>query len=496
MGRSDKVTLTPAQAYGLTHLGRGSRRLLRSRRKYVLYAGGLGAGKSFTGAVKGQQLQTINGAGHAWIVAQVVSVHETGLMGETTKLLDAFRDRHGWGVDIRRVGGQLPQIRYVNGGVQHFIGEGYARNNRGSNLAYAIIDELTKLKDDMDTFTQVRGRVRGAWPFKQVVCMSNLDYGESGVIGHFVAEVEKGNPRYDIIFAPSWENYFLDPEYVTDQMVGKSRTWVAAMLVGALTKPQASVYPEWDPAVHVVPWDPVRDGSRKWLKTGPVEALPWGLGADWGGRPGLCVYQRLALDSECRVYHPESAPPGAHQGLVFVDEDVTDYGGNHRTKAGMAAFIQRATQRFRRGPSWCASDREDPEMNHELWRLVPARCEKWIAKTIEQQEVWPGIERVRSLLDPLEGPPLLYVTEELMQRPSSLERGIGASFKLYRRRFDQQSQTFVSVPVQDEVSEHAMDMVRYPVVQLFGQVRGTSFRFEDVVSHRTHGAAAGSRRLL
>lgn len=493
MGRSDKVTMTPAQAYGLTHLGRGSRRLLRSRRKFVLFAGGLGAGKSFTGAMKAQQLAQINRGAHAWIVAQVVSVHETGLMGEAFKLLDTFRDLHGWGVDVRRVGGKLPKILYVNGGVQHYIGERYARNNRGSNLAYALIDELTKLSDDMDTFTQVKGRVRGDHPLKQVVCMSNLDYGESGVIGHFVAECEAGNPRYDIIFAPSWENYFLDADYVPDQMAGKSRTWVAAMLVGALTKPQASVYPEWDPAVHIVPWDPVRDGTQRWMRGAAPAPLPWGIGADWGGRPGLCAYQRIALDRECRVFHPEVAPAGATQGIVFVDEDVTDYGGNHRTTTGMAKFIKRNTERLRRPPSWCASDREDPEMNHELWRMVPARCEKWIAKTLEQQEVWPGIERVRALLDPVEGPPLLYVTEELAQRPASLERGIAVSFRIYRRKFDHRSNTFVSVPVQDEVSEHAMDMVRYPIVQHFGQVRGESFRFQDVTGT---GAGVGSRRIL
>lgn len=481
MGSADAVSMSVAQAFGLKHLGRGQRRLLTTRRRYVMFAGALGAGKSLIGAVKAHQLSLANPGCKAWITAQTVMVHEQNMMGEALSLLDAFRDLHGWGLDVSRTGGKEPKIQILNGSMQYYVGEKYANRNRGPSLGFGIMDEATKLHDDIGTFEALNGRIRGDWPQPQLIVLTNLDYGESGLVAHFVQQCEAGNPDYDMIFAPTWENPYNGPRYAEQQIPGKSRAWVAAMVVGALTKPQASVYPEWSNAVHIVPWDPVRDGIRRWLRDGGDMPLPWGIGVDWGMKPWVGAYQMVALDAECRAYHPDAAPPDSKRALVWVDEDAKDYGGDHRFKAALGKFIKRNSERFRSPPTWVASDREDPGMNRELWKMVPHRTSRWIARTREEQEVWPGVERVRELLDPIDGPPGIYVTEELHRRPESQERGIVTGFKVYRRKFSVISRSYLAEPIQDDLAEHCMDPVRYTCVQHFGQVRGDTFAFSEVI---------------
>ena len=472
---SGDLSLNLNQAFGVTNLWRGQRRLLSTRRKVVLFLGALGCGKSDVGALKAIQLATINQGWSGWVVAQTVAVHKQNIHQHALRYLDAFSERMGWELDLKskRTGSNDNlTIRYRGGGSQYYVGELFANRNRGPSLAYGIIDEGTKLSDWEQTVEAIKGRVRGDAPLKQIVMCSNPDHGAVGAVKHVVERCERGDPDYDLILAPTWENQVLGDDYAMGLMKGMSRARAAAMIAGLLLRSQASVWPEFQRARHVLSWDPVTDGVKSWFAgSGPI-ALPWAIGCDWGMRPALVIAQRVAVMPDGRMVHPDLARAGGRQAVIFIDEDVTNYGGNHKTKDGFRRRIHHWTETFRCPPSHAASDRADREMN----RWLADECqswptERWYAVSQEDQLVGPGIERVREMLDPIEGQPGWYASDRLTRLPGSQERGIIAAMEGYRWRM--RGGDFISEPLQDNVYEHVVDAQRYMCRQLFGGAGAT-----------------------
>lgn len=461
MTEAQHVSVPAWDAFGFSNLWRGQRRLLQSTRPQVLFIGGLGAGKSDILALKGIQLHALNPGRQSWMVAQTVLGLKQNLLPATLRLLARFRDRMGFSLERKVLEGNEPGIRWRGGGVQHWMGELAAVRNRGPSLSHVIIDEGTKLADWRGCYEAALGRIRGEARLRQLIMASNMDHGEVGVISDFVKRAEHGDPDVDIVVSPTWENQVLDDAYIRHQIAGMSRTRVAAMVCGLLLRPQASMWPEFDDKVHVVDWDPVRDGIRRW--DGRARAsLPWGVSCDWGARPHMLVWQRAAIDGEMRVHHPDAAPAGARQALICIDEDPSDHGGDPKTKAAFGARIDQWRGRLGCDPSFAASDRNNPQMNRWLAETVGYRADRWYAVSREDQEVGPGIELVRELLDPQTGPPGVYFVRRLVGAAASAERGVIAAMRGYRRKMV--GGDFTGEPMADNCYEHAADTVRYACV--------------------------------
>ena len=466
------VSVSVSDAFGLTNLWRGQRRLLGTRRPEVLYIGGLGASKSFGLALKGIQLATLNQGRQSWVVAQTVLGLKQNLLPTTLTLLQAFRDRMAFSLETKALEGNEPLIRYRGGGQQHWMGEVAACRNRGPSLSHAIVDEGTKLHDWQATYEAVLGRVRGAARLRQIIMASNMDHGESGLIAEWVRRCEQGDPDVDLIVSPTWENQALNDNYIASQVKGLSRTRVAALICALLLRPQAAMWPEFDDAQHVIEWDPLRDGVRRWTGKGPPTPLPWGVSCDWGSRPSCGVWQRGAVDREYRIHHPDAAPRDARQCLIRIDEDAGDHGGDPRTKQAFGRLIERWREAFRADPVFAASDRNNPKMNHWLGEAVGYQAQRWYAVKKADQEVGPGLELVRELLDPLEGPPALFFAQRLVTLSGSGERGSIASMRGYKRRMA--GGEFTPEPMQDNIFEHAADEIRYACVAQL-EYRGERF---------------------
>lgn len=469
---SDKhVSASIADAFDLPSLWRGQRRLLATRRPQVMTVGGLGSGKTAGLWMKNVQLAVANPGRKSWIVGPTLGALEKELWPETLAALATFRERMGFTLERSRRWGTAPMIRWRGGGLQYWMGEHTARSSRSASLSYAIVDELTKLKQGQRTYEEILGRRRGPAGLGQIVIAGNMDCGDTGLLGWWVRQVEAGEPDYDLIVSPTWENQFLDDSYIHAQMKGLSRARVAALICGLLLKPQATMWgAEFDSATHVIDWDPVCDGMRRW--SGPRAALPWGVSCDWGARPHLLVLQRMAIGTDWRVYHPSLAPPGAVPGVIVVDEDARDHGGDTRARHEYGKRIAHWEAKFRCRPGFGSADRANPDMCLWLWDQLAPDALRWRAKSRDEQLVHRGLEEVRRALDPIEGPPYLYIARRVVQLATSAERGIYQCMLRYRR--EMAGGDFTSRPHQDNVYEHGADALRYAMMALFG-TRGETF---------------------
>ena len=80
------------------------------------------------------------------------------------------------------------------------------------------------------------------------------------------------------------------------------------------------------------------------------------------------------------------------------------------------------------------------------------------------QDVWGGIEVVRSLLDPTEGPPRLYFSDRLLKTE---KRGVISCFEQARRKT--KDGEVLDGMYKDNVSDHQIDAISYWATSQYGK---------------------------
>jgi len=124
-------------------------------------------------------------------------------------------------------------------------------------------------------------------------------------------------------------------------------------------------------------------------------------------------------------------------------------------------------------PYLIASDRALPQFNQRLIREFPSATVKTM-RTREEQAVWAGIDRIRSLLDPQEGPPVLHVSKDLLKTP---KRGIVTSMENLRRRVVA-GEAVDALEKGSDGLDHVMDALNYFVKAKYGR-RGYSSAYDS-----------------
>ena len=133
-------------------------------------------------------------------------------------------------------------------------------------------------------------------------------------------------------------------------------------------------------------------------------------------------------------------------------------------------------------PTLVVSDRALPRFNSMMMRQFPnTKCKTM--KDASSQRITAGVETVRACLAPLEGPPVIYIAEQLLKTPS--ERGIIKSIEGLRRVVKGGVVTD-QIPRNDWAS-HATDALRYGCVANFGK--------RKAFFHMDGGAGVRERRL-
>ena len=85
-------------------------------------------------------------------------------------------------------------------------------------------------------------------------------------------------------------------------------------------------------------------------------------------------------------------------------------------------------------------------------------------RSTEEQDVMNGIEVVRNLIDPFEGPPRLYISTKIMENQNP--RGMRNMFESYRWKLNRDG-LLTDVPQKCNIVDHAADALRYMCVAVY-----------------------------
>lgn len=412
-------------AFGIESLFRGQRRCLASRRKEVFWGGALGCGKSWIAAVWVVLRALENPKCTVLVVAQSAAIHKENLFPIVMSHLDAWAINQGYSL-VTRVTLSLPiAVHLRNGSKILFVGQEWLQVNRGPQFAAILLEELSKASRPLELLQEAIGRLRDPRAaFRQLLVLTNLEHGLTGPTKLYLDRAKAGDTNVDVILSGTRENTTLPDDYIPSLKASMSRTMYLAMVEGQIIRPQASFFPEYSPRRHLARWE--EREARGW---------PWVVVTDWGIQSAVIVLL-VGRVSEDGRWSPDDGGAAEQPVGVTIADEVVD--GELNTQDKVIAHLRRVVL-----PKWERLTGQsarglvyDPAPGKVVMRAMRelARdhgCEAWHYDQGDQHEkaAAPRYERVRSWLDPADGPVRIRISEELHRRASSLERGICTSLE-------------------------------------------------------------------
>ena len=343
---------------------------------------------------------------------------------------------------------------------------------RGFTFSSVHLDETSMARRPAYVFDTLVGRLRDRKANKLQIHVTTTPRGLHGVVAKFIAhrnaadllepdDAAKAKRGWWTGRAPTQANTYLPEGYVESLKAGYSKRQWEQEVEARILRPETAVYSEWSRDRHLRPWryDPTIGH--------------YDLAIDWGhSHPAVLFIQKIPGTGECIVFDE------------FCDDNVP--------RDHLRDYIKRACDKFGRPPSNAATDRAVKSENAWLMSVYPS-MRLHTMKSRQAQDIRNGVEIVRSMLDPVDRAPMLYVAEHLARDPP--KRGIVRCFEgyKYKKRVDG---SLSSEPWKDNRTDHTMDAIRYYCVALgLGERR-------PYVLGRAHGrnnpsdyfARRGSRR--
>ncbi|MCB9739518.1 MAG: hypothetical protein H6747_09640 [Deltaproteobacteria bacterium] len=382
-------------------------RVLAARQRYLLFLGGIAAGKTSCGAM--------------WALAKALGEAETDglVVGRTERndaigllwariraLLTKLSDQTGvnW---IRKWDAQNNRLTLLNGSTISFRAYSQPDKLLGHEYAWAWIDELSAAGESVDplyVLDLIDGRLRGVAGKNKQILISMTARGLDPVAARFQDAQRRQDPRHFVVKATSYSNPYTPREDLEAWVASMSARRVKQEIYCVLLRPQTAVWPEFDPRVHCI--DVKRAEFKTWHHV---------CGLDWGATRGS-----VAL--EVRV-HPQTRQWVVVDELIPRPEDYKDGVVNRqRFRDALKAWWSEKNRGY---PEIIVSDRAIVSENMWLRNLAAKHSPSTSVRTLvtrEEQARFNGTEAIRDLLDPAVGdrPRLLF--------SSSLDRNaVGAS---------------------------------------------------------------------
>lgn len=435
-----------------------------------LFLAGIGAGKTVWSMAECVMLAIANpgclGAVTAPTYDQVVNV----LLPEWTALTDAMA-ANGYPL-VRRFIRSMSEAHLVCGGRVLFRSFSKVDHLRGFSLAWAAIDESEVSMNPIRVWDVLQGRLRDPRAnIRQIHC-TTTPQGLRGVPAMFVEARNKANGiknpeersralrQHWSCTATSHLNTHLPDGYIEALSNSYSKRQYEQEVMAKILKPSTAVWPEFLTENHVRPWtyDP---------------SLPYSIAADWGHQYPHVLWIQQAPDSSWIVFDE------------FCDDQIPR---DHLRHA-----IKERCKMLGRDPEHAVADRA---VKSEMAWLTHAFPRTWVhrMRTKLEQSVNRGIEVVRALLDPIEGPPRLYLSHGLAA--SQARRGLIRCMSNYRYRMRADGNIQVGQPFKDNVHDHGADCIRMFAVGVIEGDAGvfSAGRGERGRSTRTQGHRIRRRR--
>lgn len=221
---------------------------------------------------------------------------------------------------------------------------------RGMTVAGAYVDEVTTLPEQF--FTQLLGRmsVRGAKLFGT----TNPDNPAHWLKTKFIDRVNV-LPHWRVFHFTMDDNPGLTPEYVAQKRLEFTGLWYRRFILGEWVAAEGAVFPMWDPARHVVPWQDLP----------PMRRL-LAVGVDYGtNNPSTGLM--LGVADVPDLHHPERT----RARLFLVDEWRTAQGHmstDQQLSQGLRSWLGRPHQPagVLSEPEWIIVDPSAASLKTEL----------------------------------------------------------------------------------------------------------------------------------
>ena len=305
---------------------------------------------------------------------------------------------------------------------------------RGLNLGAALIDEIETSRDPVGVVSVISGAVRGGTG-SHCLSFATTPRGYRGMCRIFVDHAREKTPGWHLTIARTSDNPWNGGEAFVERLrQTMSRQTFEQEVNAKVLRPSAVCWPEFKRAGrHVVPFS--------------YNGEPIAYAIDWGySRPHASCWAKVQSsgDPDRLVcfweFNEDDTPEG-----VFLDAIY-----DHAKSIGREPFL-------------CAADRAIPRCNQALMRKWPNARVKTMQSRSEQ-EVWRGVELVRTAFDPATGPPRLVFAESLTKTKS--DRGIIRSVEQLRRR--SRDGVLLDEREPNSPESHATDAMMYLAKAFFG----------------------------
>ena len=415
-------------------------RFVHDSHLFALFLAGVGSGKSH--------------ALTAWVIRRALANPGTvgALLGRTsldlaTVLLPNLFDRLQEMQDqcgqnfIRDYDKGNAKLTLINGTVIYFRPYNRISKLRGLTLTFAGADEVEWSEaEPEEVWSVMSGRLRGPGPSPGLAFATSPN-GLRGITKRFVdaqrsflTARNSGDiagteywAKFHVVTATSYANPYL-PEHFFDSLRSMSKRRFQQEVEGKVLRPQHSVYQL--EARHIVPWD-----WREW------PSLPRVYGVDWGTDSGFAACMAHVL------------PTGR---WIVADELVADECTREQFQSKLHAWID---GHGLTPPAMIGVDRAVPIENNILAKRYRGTRVAWM-ESREDQKVMTGVSMLQDAFDPLDGEPMLVVSDRLAQTFQGRTAPVIPALRGYEYHLDAEGVP-TARPRANTVYTHMCDALRY-----------------------------------
>lgn len=414
-----------------------------SRRRYQLFLGGRGCGKTWALMLKALVLALQNPGADGAIFGRTLNkdigaklfpmffAHLATFRRATGINLVSSHDKGSWITTLR------------NGARIHWLSYGRVdalEKNRGYDLAWAVMDETENSQvDPAYAMLVIDDAIRApSGTVFQLACATTPN-GLRGAVGAFLKAQSDGSEDHYVVHATSRDNPFVDPVELEKRRRGRSTRLAAQELDAVVLRPSHVVMAEFSTKRHIRPYT-VQEG------------LLWVVGIDWGTSKGHIVAAQVDDRGTWTVF----------------DEDRVMAVTRPQFRRRVETFIERWWRKIGDAPHFIGADRAVTEENTWLRGRYGAHCRGGIAtcESLTDQAVTRGIGYMQFMLDPADGSaPRLYFADSLTMAMDPDQVGMIGSMQAYRYKtmmVDGVAQVTNS-PLKDQVHDDQIDSLRYPI---------------------------------
>ena len=417
---------------------------------------GRGGGKTVYGITE-LLTQAIRWPGEiGFIIAQTGPILEKWRVGKLEPYLRWFEQVNGFRLERRYRRTPFPRYELITGGEWWLFPSDSPDKIPGPDYAYGIIEEASTCLNQQAIWEVLLPTFRSRPEF--VLVLPTTPRPESFLVQHSLQRIREGDEDFWSEKQTSYVNTFLDPAFWEMYRKNVSSEIFKQEIEAEMVQVEGAVYGRSFLADvcsgdlkggNIINFDPERTTKRK-----PNQYSLIG-GVDWGSKATHFV--AIVRD---RVNDID----------IIADELCLDDMSIEQATHAIAQRIRECPERLGLEMNSCWTDPRGREWNTMLRRKVPGTCRVMYTFKPEFTDIATGVEIIQRRIESAAGERKLFVAKALLAEEQSQPGGRGVFQGLkggYRYAKIMASGAFRPDPLKDGFYDHAMDCLRYPMINTY-----------------------------